>query len=267
MGQATPKTGNETKGAAKKGAYLYAIVPESEIKTKDLGEGLEKSSVYTVREGKLAAIVSDLPTPKELKPERRNLSAHQNVLKRVLDASSVVLPVSFGTVADSAEGVRALLKKYEEEFTEQMEEVRGKAETVVRLAYAPETPGIFEYVMERRSPELKQLRDRLFAGGREASREEKIDLGQAVEGALNAARDEFAEQVEDVLSAHCSSIKRLPPRNERELARLACLVERDVIGEFDNAVGEAAKLFDDHFTFEETGPFPPYDFTELHLKV
>ena len=51
------------------------------------------------------------------------------------------------------------------------------------------------------------------------------------------------------------------------MARIACLVTKDSTDKFDAAVKETASSFDDRFTVEESGPFPPYDFTELHLSV
>jgi hypothetical protein len=48
---------------------------------------------------------------------------------------------------------------------------------------------------------------------------------------------------------------------------LACLVQRDLQNEFENAVIEAANLFDDAFCFDFSGPWPPYTFTDVQLSM
>ena len=41
---------------------------------------------------------------------------------------------------------------------------------------------------------------------------------------------------------------------------LACLVRRDAFAAFEQAVFEAAKLFDNRYAFDYNGPWPPYNF-------
>lgn len=263
--------GNETtmgeRGGKAAGVYLYAVLPKDGA--PPLGEGIEQAKVYTVAEGPLTAVVSDLAEREEggLRPERRNLAAHQGVLKRVLENSPMVLPVSFGTVADGAEGVKTLLRKYQQQFLEQLERVKGRVQMTLHLRYAVETPGVFDYLMEKYNPELGRRRDELFGEGRVATREEKIEFGQAIERLLEASRDELAGVVEEGLGDRCAATKRLALRNERELVRLACLIDGGARAAFDAAVDEVARRFDEHFALDENGPFPAYDFTELHLQV
>jgi hypothetical protein len=246
-----------------RGVYLYAIVQE--VPVQDIGPiGLEGAEVYTIAEGQLRAVVSDAPDTEELRPERRHLEAHQAVVNSVLERSPVLLPVSFGTIAGDEDEVRRLLRRYADELAEQMDRLGGKAQMNVRLSYAG--PSIFEYLVNERRPDLRDLRDATFSGGT-ATREEKIDFGQKIDAALNELRDELTQQLAQALSPRCSETKRLQPRSEQEMARLACLVAKDSPKELDAAVEEAARSFDDRFILEQSGPFPPYDFAELHLTV
>lgn len=248
------------------GVYLYAIVRE--LPMQDMGPiGLEGGEVYTIAEDRLRAVVSDVPHRDELRPERRHLQAHQAVVNAVLERSPVVLPVSFGTIADDEEGIRRLLRRYAEELSEQMEHVQGTAQMNMRLSYTAKEPTVFGYLVNERQPELRNLRDAMFGGGRVPSREEKIDFGQKIEAALNELRDEFTRQVEQTVAPHCNEMKILPQRSESEIVRLACLVPKDAMDAFDSAVQEFARSVDDRFEVGQSGPFPPYDFAELHLSV
>jgi hypothetical protein len=51
------------------------------------------------------------------------------------------------------------------------------------------------------------------------------------------------------------------------MVRMACLLEKGKEGEFEAALEKAANALPDEFTIEQLGPFPPYDFIELHLTV
>jgi len=246
------------------GVYLYAVVPESP--SVDLGDGIDKHHVYTIGENSLKVVVSDLPVQKKLRPERKNLAAHQAVLSRLLDTSPAVLPFSFGTVADGVDGVKKLLASHHQELIDQIQQIRGETEMTVRLTYTAESPSMFEHLLAQH-PELVQQRDQLFGPGSDATREEKIDFGKAVETAISNMREAYGRQIEEALAGHVRDVKHLPCRKDNELARLACLVDKSSVAGLEPIIQEAGKGFDDRFALEYAGPFPPFDFALLHIKA
>src|SRR5437762_740217 len=132
--------------------------------------------------------------------------------------SSAVLPVRFGTMADSESGVRALLSRNHADLVRQLGRVRGKVEMGLRVTW--DVPNIFEFFVEHK-PELRAERDRLFARRGEADRDERIELGRMFERLLEEERDAFTGGVEEVLTSCCTEIKHNQPRNEREVMNLA----------------------------------------------
>ena len=70
-----------------------------------------------------------------------------------------------------------------------------------------------------------------------------------------------------VLRSSCEEITSNPPRNEREVMHLACLVARDSKVRFENAVFEAAKRFDNNFKFDFNGPWAPHHFCDVDVDV
>lgn len=248
------------------GTYMYAVVPKDQPPPAGLAEmeGVEQSHPYLITAGGLTAVVSDVPTRGELRPERRHLAAHQRVLERVTGTSKAVLPVSFGTIADDTQGVRELLERYQADLSGQIRRVEGKVEVGVRVSYTATKPSLYEYLVSS-SPELRAARDALFQGGREPTRDEKIDLGKQVDEVFGALREEYAARVEKAVGSLGSS-KRNPPRSESELVNLAFLIPRDKLRDFDDVVESLGGLFPDSFTVAQWGPFPPYDFVELRVK-
>ncbi len=76
--------------------YVYGIAAGTHPGLPDGMEGIGKPActVRILKQGDLAAIVSD--APEDLKPKRRDLLAHQNVLSEAGAAGSV-LPMRFGS--------------------------------------------------------------------------------------------------------------------------------------------------------------------------
>jgi hypothetical protein len=245
-----------------RGRYLYAIV-DGGLDHEDLGfEGVDGSEVYAMGDGRVSAVVSDLPDRK-VRPERRKLAAHHEVLKKLM-ATRTVLPMAFGLIADGPESVRRILRLNAMAFDEQIERLKGKVEMGLRVAW--DVPNIFEYALKIH-PELAELRDHIFRGGREPSQDDKIEVGRTFDRLMTEEREAHGERVAGVLSAHCSEIKANKVRNDREVLNLACLVDRDKMKDFEAGVIEAARSFDHHFAFDFNGPWPPHNFVEIELRI
>jgi len=88
------------------GMYLYAVVSGSGDRNYGL-LGIDGSDVYTVSNGKVGMVVSNIPDMK-LRPERRHLAAHQDVLKQLM-TETTPLPISFGMIADDMKAIRKIL--------------------------------------------------------------------------------------------------------------------------------------------------------------
>jgi hypothetical protein len=249
------------KSSNKTGRYLYAVMHGS--KERNYGPcGIDQSMVYTILREKVAAVVSDVPNGR-LRPERRHLSAHQDVLKRLMEESTP-LPMSFGIIADGRKTIEKILTENQAEFQKQLERVEGKVEMGMRVSW--DVGNIFDYFVGTH-PELRLARDRFFGTHREPTQEDKIELGRMFDRMLNEDRESCAEDVENVLFGYCFEIKRNKCRTEREVINLACLVGRDAEARFEDGVLEAAKLFDNNFLFDYNGPWAPHNFVDMELRI
>lgn len=252
---------------AQSGTYLYAVA--SGIRTPETLQnltGVMGGKVYTVEDADLTAVVSDVPTREEMRPERRNMAAHQQVVGKATEASSVVLPVAFGTIAESADGVRDLLARHHEDLESRLRRVDGKRQITLQLNYSRADNNIYEYLVGQ-DEELRQARDQLRDAGDAATREQKIDVGQRFEAALNALREQYAQDLESAVQGGCAEFKRLPPRTEKEIARLVCLLDQKQLEGWETVVKEAGAKLPDDFVITQAGPYAPYDFVDLHLQA
>lgn len=241
--------------------YLYAIVGGGEPRTY-ASLGIDGNDVYTIVEGRVAAVVSGLSSAR-IRPQRSNLAAHQAVLKRLL-ADTTPLPMAFGTIAASPEAIRKILVRNQRMFLEQVQLVAGKVEMGLRVAW--DVPNIFEYFINTH-PELRLARDRLMSSRHEFTQDEKIELGRTFDHLLSEDRENHTQKVKRVLSPVCVEFKANACRNEHEVMNVACLVRRDVQEAFSAAVFGAAALFDNSFSFDYSGPWAPHNFVEVELDL
>jgi len=249
------------QGSPKQKLYLYAIAPESN--GRGFGAiGLDGGTVYSISHGRVSAVVSNVP--EKIRPERRQLAAHQEVLKRLMGETAGILPVAFGVVADGSEAIQKILSRNQRPFLEQLRRVSGRMEMGLRVTW--DVPNIFDCFVQTH-PELRVARDRYFGGHREPTQDDKIELGRLFDRLLMEDREAHTERVVEILTPHCVEIKQNKPRTEREAVNLACLVERNGQAKFEVAVFEAAKLFDNSYAFDYNGPWAPHNFVQMALDI
>lgn len=244
-----------------KGRYLYAVVPGAQ--QRNFGcVGVNGGDVYTIVDGDIAAVVSDVPN-QTIRPERRHFAAHQGVLKQLMSDGDL-LPMSFGIISNGSRAVRAILTRNNNAVKKQLKRIAGKVEMGLRVSW--DVPNIFEYIVNTNA-ELRNARDELLRSNHPATQDDKIQIGRMFEQVLEQDRELHAERVEKVLATRCSEIKRNTCRNEQEVMNLSCLVSRNRLKEFEVGVFDAASQFDDNFVFDFNGPWAPHNFVELEIEA
>lgn len=244
------------------GQYLYAVAHASALPSID-GAGLEQAPLYAIEYQGLVAVVSDI-ADKRLRPERKHLNAHQQVLRQILDRATP-LPMGFGMVAESEEATRRLLESYREDLEQQLERVEGCVEMGLRVRW--EVPNIFEFLLGRHS-ELAELRDEIRAveAERGPQHQSRIELGRRFEHLLEQEREQTDEQICGILERVTREIHRGKTRAENDILNLACLIDRRRQDEFVARVIEAASGFDANYAFDYNGPWAPHNFVSLDLS-
>lgn len=70
-----------------------------------------------------------------IRPERRNLAAHREVLRRLIAQEEAVLPICFGTIAAGPDEVAVMLTRNRAELARQLRRVAGTVEMGLRVAW------------------------------------------------------------------------------------------------------------------------------------
>ncbi|MER7194239.1 GvpL/GvpF family gas vesicle protein [Streptomyces flaveolus] len=235
--------------------YVYGITAGSHPSLPEglTGVGDPPREVRILHEGDLAAVVSD--APEDLRPKRRELLAHQNVLSEA-GAEGCVLPMRFGSVAPDDSAVTGVLAERAEHYQERLRALDDRVEYNIKANHVEEA--VLHHVMAE-NPEIRALAEsnRKSGGG---SYESKIQLGEMVAAAVKDKEAEDATTLERALEPAADAVS-VGPESTGWLANVSFLVKRETAEEFLAAV-ERARREMPHLEVRVNGPLPPYSFVE-----
>ncbi|MFC9503438.1 GvpL/GvpF family gas vesicle protein [Streptomyces sp. NPDC057002] len=217
------------------------------------GVGDPPRPVRILREGELAAVVSE--APEGLRPKRRDLLAHQNVLSEA-GAAGCVLPMRFGSVAPDDNSITGVLAERAEHYKERLRALEGRVEYNVKANHVEEA--VLHQVMAQ-SPDIRGLAEanRQSGGG---SYDDKIRLGELVAAAVKAREADDAAALRSALDSAAEDVST-GPESTGWLANVSYLVDRESAEHFLAAVEQARKDMP-HLEVRVNGPLPPYSFVE-----
>jgi hypothetical protein len=237
------------------GWYVYGILPGDVELTEEI-RGVSNSDVKLVHGGDLAALVSEVQLTGPLgTPE--DLQAHQELLDSTA-AGAPVLPLRFGAVLTSEDAVVAeLLEPNHDEFVAALEELEGRAEYMVKGRY--DERAILEEILSE-DEEAAQLRDRIRDADPDATREERIQLGEIVNNAVSAKREEDTQELLSAMEGHAVATVAREPTHELDAVNVAFLIEEDKEDELNRVVDDLRSRWEDRVELRLLGPMAPYDF-------
>ncbi len=254
---------HEAAGAdqAGKGPYVYCVVRSDQpLSFGSIGIGEEPSPVYTVRCDDLSAVVSDTPLG-VLDPTRDNVLAHQRVNETVM-REHTVLPMSFGTMFKTRDDVTAFLKSAYRAFSDVLDKIENKLEFGLKVLWHREAV-IRE--IEDEDENIRRLKTEI-AAQKGSTYFARMQYGRLIDAALQSKSERYVSEVFDRLRDVSVAARANKPVGDRMILNAAFLVTRDTEDQFDARVKELG-AHHDKLTFKYTGPWPPYNFVNIRLKL
>ncbi|MFB7225339.1 GvpL/GvpF family gas vesicle protein [Streptomyces sp. NPDC056227] len=232
--------------------YVYSIVRATHPqRLEGHGVGDPPATLRTVRTEMLSAVVSD--APEELRPKRRDLSAHQAVQEQLM-ADGTVLPLQFGFTATDDEAVRAVLEDGRDDFSERLRALEGCVE--YHLKAAQDEDALLRQILQE-SDEARELNEEIRSG--RSSPELSLALGELVSKEVQARQDRLAVGVLDALRGFAREERSSQPTGN-DFLNVSFLVERDNEKSFLGAEQDIAKELGEDFDLRLVGPLPAYSF-------
>jgi hypothetical protein len=243
------------------GKYVYCIIRSAEpLSFGALGLGGEPSLVHTVNYRDLAAVVSDTPMVVQ-DPTRANVLAHQRVNETVM-RDHTVIPMSFGTVFKTADDIVELLKSAHDAFSDVLVKMQGKFEFGLKVLWDRDH-AIRE--IEEEDEDIRRLKTEI-SSQKGSTYFARMQYGRLIDAALQARSERYVAEVFAWLRDVSVASRSNKPIGDKMIMNAGFLVSRDKEAAFDSKV-KAIGLRFDKLTFKYTGPWPPYNFVNIRLKL
>jgi hypothetical protein len=204
--------------------------------------------------------VSDVPIG-TLDSTRDNVLAHERVNETVM-RDHTVIPMSFGTIFKTREDTVELLRSAYAAFGDVLSKMQNKLEFGLKVLWERD-PIIHE--IEKEDEDIRRLKDEISLQ-KGSTYFARMQYGRAIDAALQLRSEryvsEILERLRDVSVA--SRINR--PIGDKMIMNAAFLISRDQEAAFDARVKAIAGTHE-KLTFKYTGPWPPYNFVNIRLKL
>jgi Gas vesicle synthesis protein GvpL/GvpF len=247
--------------ALARGRYVYCIIRSSSSLTfGPIGIGGDPTEVYTVNWRDLAAVISDSP-PGVQDPTRENVLAHQRVNETVMQEHTV-LPMSFGTVFKTKDDIVEFLRSAYDAFADVLNKMENKLEFGLKVLW--DRDAVLQEI-EQEDEDIRRLKSEI-ASQKGSTYFARMQYGRLVDAALQARSERYVAEIFAALRDVAVAARSNKPIGDRMIMNAAFLVSRAEEPAFDARVKELGATYD-KLTFKYTGPWPPYNFVNIRLKL
>jgi hypothetical protein len=251
----------EPAAAGSRGKYVYCIIAAPDaLRFGPIGIGAEPSEVYTVHYRNLAAVVSDAPL-EVLDSTRENVLAHERVNETVMRQYTVI-PMSFGTIFRTRDDIVELLRSACEAFEDVLQKMQNKLEFGLKVLWDRDQA---VRDVEAEDEDIGRLKAEI-SGQKGPTYFARMQYGRLVDAALQTRSERYVAAILDELRDVSVASRINKPIGDKMILNGAFLITRDRESAFDARVKEIASRFD-RLTFKYTGPWPPYNFVNIRLKL
>ena len=245
------------------GRYVYGIIAGRDSLTfGKMGLGGQGEMVYTVNHGDISGVVSRTNVF-IFDPTRENALAHEHVIESVMK-SHTIIPMSFGTVFRTDDDIKEVLRSIYPSLKDVLEQMSGKVEFGLKVTW--DRDQIVEE-LKRQDEEIHRFHLEITKKHLQSTYLARMQLGRMIDKALVETSSQYVREIYEALRSVCVASRDNKPIGEKMIMNAAFLIERQRETEFDAAVNRVAKRFGNRLNFRYTGPWPPYNFVNIRLKL
>jgi hypothetical protein len=247
--------------ASPRGKYVYCVIQSADqLKFGGAGIGDNASEIHTIHYRDLAAVVSDVPLG-ILDSTRENVLAHERVNEIVM-RDHTVIPMSFGTIFKTKDDIVQLLRSAYDAFGDVLAKMRDKMEFGLKVLWDRDS---VVRDIEDEDEGIHRLKNEI-ALQKGSTYFARMQYGRAIDAALQSRSERYGSEILDRLRDVAVASRINKPIGDKMIMNAAFLVSRDQEGAFDSRVKSIAAEHD-KLTFKYTGPWPPYNFVNIRLKL
>ena len=245
------------------GRYVYGIIRSNEPQSfGKIGIGGREDEVYTVHYRDFAAVVSMCPLV-IYDPTRENALTHEHV-NEVVMKSFTVLPMSFGTVFRTEADIKAFLEGTYPALIEVLEKMEGKIEFGLKVNW--DRDAVIKGI-EKENDEVRRLKKEIEESESGANYFARMQIGRVIDAAITEKSEALVKEIYEKLRDSAVASRSNKPIGDKMILNAAFLVERDQSEKFDHRISDIARKYENELSFLYTGPWPPYNFVNIRLKL
>jgi Gas vesicle synthesis protein GvpL/GvpF len=245
------------------GRYVYGIVEAKESTAfGKIGIGGQGDMVYTVNYQDIAAVVSKTSVY-IFDPTRENALAHEHVIETVMK-NYTIIPMSFGTVFRTDDDIREVLKSIYTSLKDVLHQMSGKLEFGLKVNW--DRDQIVEELTHA-DEEIRQFHQEITRKHLQSTYLARMQLGRMIDKALVERSSQYVREIYESLRSVCVASRDNQPIGDKMIMNAAFLVDRNREAEFDQIVNKIARKYGKRLKFKYTGPWPPYNFVNIRLKL
>jgi hypothetical protein len=250
-----------TAGAESRGKYVYCIIRSDDpLKFGPVGIGTEPADVHTVNYKELAAVVSDTPV-EVFDATRENVLAHERVNETVM-RNHTVIPMSFGTVFKTRDDIVELLRAAYEAFNDVLNKMQDKLEFGLKVLWDRD---VMIREIEDEDEDVRRLKGEI-SSQKGSTYFARMQYGRLMDAALEARSERYVRDIFEELRPVSVASRANKPIGDKMIMNAAFLVAREKESAFDSKVKQIGARHGS-LTFKYTGPWPPYNFVNIRLKL
>jgi Mg2+ and Co2+ transporter CorA len=259
--ESAPRGADVGRASDSRGKYVYCIIQSSEpLRFGPIGIGAAPAEVHTVNFKEIAAVVSDTPS-EVFDATRENVLAHERVNEAVMRQFTVI-PMSFGTVFKTRDDIIELLRGAYDAFRDVLVKMHEKLEFGLKVLWDRDDV-IRE--LEQEDEDIRRLKHEI-SSQKGSTYFARMQYGRLIDAALQARSERYVADIFEQLRDVAVASRANKPIGDRMIMNAAFLVARDREAAFDAKVKEIGAR-QAHLTFKYTGPWPPYNFVNIRLKL
>jgi hypothetical protein len=170
--------------------------------------------------------------------------------------------MSFGTVFKTRDDIVELLRGAYEAFRDVLVKMEDKLEFGLKALWDRD---VIVRQIEKEDEDIRRLRNEI-AGQKGSTYFARVQYGRLVDAALQSRAEQYVADIFARLRDVSVASRSNKPIGDKMIMNAAFLVARDQEAAFDARIKEIGAQYD-KLTFKYTGPWPPYNFVNIRLKL
>jgi len=173
-----------------------------------------------------------------------------------------VIPMSFGTIFKTRDDIVQLLRSAYDAFGDVLTKMRDKMEFGLKVLW--DRDSVVKDI-EDEDEGIHRLKTEI-ASQKGSTYFARMQYGRAIDAALQQRSERYGSEILDRLRDVAVASRINKPIGDKMIMNAAFLVSRHQEEAFDTRVKSIASEHD-KLTFKYTGPWPPYNFVNIRLKL